>query len=127
MSEKHEKLPIDFTNEELLKICGVDNGWAADELRNRMSEQQLKATGHPIKLSNMCQRQIPREDITYTYESDGDKSRPTYYIVAQHDSWQDPKRLDFTDSKTAKDACRRLRIGEIDMSQAEVIAGRKWL
>ncbi len=122
-----DKLPIDYTTDELLRICEVDNGWAAGEIRDRLSEYQLKATGHPVILSNAPQRQISREDISYTYESDGEKLHPTFYIGAQHDAWQDPKRLDFADGKKAKDVCRRLRIGEIDMTQAEVIAGKKWM
>ena len=70
---------------------------------------------------------IPREKITYSFESDGEPTSRTFYIIAECDLWSDPKRLDFTHAGKAKEICRRLRGGEIDIDSAARIAGKRWL
>ena len=74
-----------------------------------------------------AQAEIPREKITYSYESDGEPTSRTFYIIAECDQWADPKRLDFTQAAKSKEICRRLRSGELSIDGAVRIAGRKWL
>ncbi len=76
-------------------------------------------------------------DITprtrFYYESDGDWTMRTHYIVAENREWSDPKRLNFTNRRTdhgnktlAKEVCAALKSADIDMAEAARIAHTEW-
>lgn len=70
---------------------------------------------------------MPDKPIKFSWESDGEESARTYYVIADCDDWSDCKRLDLRKKKDAQEVCRRLRAGEITMEQAARAHGEKWL
>jgi hypothetical protein len=63
----------------------------------------------------------------FKYESDGDKHRPTYYIIASNLAWSDDQRLDCPDAKTARRLLLDLKNERITMLQAADHVNGRWL